>query len=191
MTRVLLRPTRLPDLPHAIGEPLLYRIRAITALVQDRVIGLGGVAFPPRGPAIAFVQLVPAQSDPAGLDRDPAKTIPEARQYPVAFHRAGLMVMTLIRAWGIREVVATADAGSAVAVRWLKRLGFEPTDSRPIDGKVLFIWRRDDSLGDLGISKSTRSRGRSGKAGPTISGSAESMQDQGKADHHGGGRCRA
>ena len=59
MRRVILRPTVLSDLPHAIGEPLPYRIRAITALVEGRVIGLGGVAFPPRGPAIAFVQLVP------------------------------------------------------------------------------------------------------------------------------------
>lgn len=145
MKKVILRPTILSDLLHVIGEPLPYRIRAITAVVQGRVIGLGGVAFPPCGPAIAFVQLVPAWSKPERADSDVPQTIPEARHYPVAFHRAGLMAMTMIRAWGIREVVATADAGSAVAVRWLKRLGFEPTGSQPIDGKVLFIWQRDDS----------------------------------------------
>lgn len=161
MRRVILRPTVLSDLPHAIGEPLPYRIRAITVLVEGRVIGLGGVAFPPRGPAIAFVQLVPARSHSPRADNDTPQAVPEARHYPVAFHRAGLMVMTMIRAWGIQEVIATADAGSAVAVRWLKRLGFEPTDSQPIDGKVLFMWRRDDNLsrrqGVFGYQRNGRS----------------------------------
>jgi hypothetical protein len=47
MPKVTLRPTILADLPHVIGEPLPYRIRAITALIDDRVIGMGGIAFPP------------------------------------------------------------------------------------------------------------------------------------------------
>ena len=50
MGRVILRPTILSDLPYAIGEPLPYPIRAITATVDGRVIGLGGIAFPPQGP---------------------------------------------------------------------------------------------------------------------------------------------
>src|SRR5215468_2951761 len=98
MPKVTLRPTIAADLPHVIGEPLPYRIRAITALVDDRVIGMGGIAFPPHGPAVAFAQLVPSSPNQDGTaDRDEhAGSTPEARRYPVAFHRAGLMVMEMI-----------------------------------------------------------------------------------------------
>ena len=146
MPKVTLRPTIAADLPHVIGEPLPYRIRAITALVDDRVIGMGGIAFPPQGPAIAFVQLAPSSSNQDGTvchDDHAAKSIPEARRYPVAFHRAGLMAMEMIRMSEARQVVATADADSDVAVRWLKRLGFKPAGGQPIEGKLLLVWNRD------------------------------------------------
>jgi len=52
--RVTLRPTIAADLPHVVGEPLPFRIRAITALAGDKVIGLGGIAFPPDGTVWAF-----------------------------------------------------------------------------------------------------------------------------------------
>ena len=149
MGRVILRPTILSDLPYAIGEPLPYRIRAITATVDDRVIGLGGVAFPPHGPAIAFAELVPRPAEPrcsatSGYSdsRGASESIPEAKRYPVAFHRAGLMTMAMIRASGIAQVVATAEADDARAVRWLSRLGFEPAPHQPIEHKVLFVWER-------------------------------------------------
>jgi hypothetical protein len=45
MPKVTLRPTIAADLAHVIGEPLPYRIRAITAFIDDRVIGVGGIAF--------------------------------------------------------------------------------------------------------------------------------------------------
>jgi hypothetical protein len=130
MPKITLRPTVPADLPHVIGEPLPWRIRAITALADDRIIGLGGVAFPPQGPAIAFVQFAPA----------PTGDGPEARRYPVAFHRAGLMAIEMIKASGVAQVIATADAGSAAAVRWLKRLGFAPAERQPLAGRILFVW---------------------------------------------------
>jgi hypothetical protein len=129
--RVELRPTVPDDLPHIIGEPLPYRIRAITALVNGRVIGMGGIAFPPNGPVIAFVQ----QTE-------------DARKYPVAFHRAGLMAMQMIRNSGVSEVVATAQRGSAVAVRWLERLGFRRADNQESDRKLLFTWNRAQPMPD-------------------------------------------
>jgi RimJ/RimL family protein N-acetyltransferase len=131
MPKITLRPSIPADLSHVVGEPLPCRIRAITALADDRVIGLGGVAFPPDGPAIAFVQLAPAPGGSGG---------PEARRYPVAFHRAGLRAMEMIRTSGIAQVIATADAGNAAAVRWLKRLGFTPSERQPIAGRILFVW---------------------------------------------------
>jgi hypothetical protein len=147
MRKVTLRPTILADLPHVIGEPLPYRIRAITALVDDRIIGIGGIAFPPDGPAIAFVQLVPSsRADAAVCDGEhTATSIPEAKRYPVTFHRAGLLAMDMIRKSGVSQVVATADAGGDVAVRWLKRLGFRPAEGQRIAGKLLFVWDRDSA----------------------------------------------
>ena len=146
MRKVTLRPTIPTDLPDVVGEPLPFRIRAITAVVDGRVIGIGGIAFPPQGPAIAFVQLAPSsrnQEDELGHGRGAAESIPEAKRYPVAFHRAGLMTMAMIEASGAEQVIATADSGSDAAVRWLKRLGFKPVDDQRIEGKFLFVWRRD------------------------------------------------
>lgn len=149
MPKVTLGPTIAADLAHVIGEPLPYRIRAITALIDDRVIGVGGIAFPPHGPAIAFVQLSPSpRRDTAGDGERTTASMPEARRYPVAFHRAGLMAMEMIRKSPITQVVATADAGSEVAVRWLKRLGFRPAQRQPIAGKILFVWNRASGIGD-------------------------------------------
>jgi hypothetical protein len=136
MVRVTLRPTVASDLPHVIGEPLPCRIRAITALFDNRIIGLGGLAFPPDGIPIAFVQLAPK------FDSKDANGY-EARRYPIAFHRAGLIAMKMIQESGLEQVIATADAGNATAVRWLNRLGFKASIDQGIDGKVLFIWNRE------------------------------------------------
>lgn len=123
--RVLLRPTVAADLPHLrhlIGEKLPHRIQAITALADGLVIGIGGFGFRPDGTVIAFV----AMTD-------------EARQYPAAIHRAGLMAMAMIRRSGAPLVVAEAQPGNPAAERWLMRLGFEPAE---ISGQRIFIWER-------------------------------------------------
>jgi hypothetical protein len=115
-------------LPEIIGEPLPFRIRAITVLADDRVIGMGGIAFPPHGPAIAFVQQTA-----------------DAKSYPVAFHRAGLLAMQMIRDAGIRQVIATTDRESPTAVRWIERLGFARSALQPFEDKLLFEWNRVDA----------------------------------------------
>lgn len=147
---VVLRPTIPEDLSEVIGEPLPYRIRAITALLlptsgkcepppadqcaqesaprvaaaNGKVIGIGGVAFPPDGTVWAFVQQGP-----------------EAKRYPVAFHRAGLAAMKMIRSAGLGEVRATADRDNEAARRWLRRLGFAEAELPISEDKVAFIWR--------------------------------------------------
>jgi hypothetical protein len=145
---VILRPTIPEDLPQVIGEPLPYRIRAITAVLlpaasergaafaaqtpeasppeataNGKVIGIGGIAFPPDGAVWAFVQ-----------------QCPEAKRYPVAFHRAGLAAMKMIRAAGLGEVRAAADRDNEAALRWLRRLGFVEVGLISED-KVAFVWR--------------------------------------------------
>jgi hypothetical protein len=125
---VRLRPTIASDLPEIIGEPLPFRIRAITVLADDRIIGIGGIAFPPDGPVIAFVQQTQ-----------------DAKNYPVAFHRAGLLAMRMIRGAGIMQVIATTNRNSPAAIRWIERLGFVRSCVQPIDDKLLFEWTRKDA----------------------------------------------
>ncbi len=123
---VRLRPAVASDLPHVVGEPLPFRIRAITVVADERVIGLGGIAFPPHGPVIAFVQQTA-----------------EARKYKLAFHRAGLAAMRMIREAGLTQVIATTDRDSPRAVRWIERLGFVRAAVQPLPDKWLFEWTRD------------------------------------------------
>ncbi len=139
MAKVIIRPTLPADLPHVIAEPLPCRIRALTAVLlpspdqgedeavsEERILGVGGVAFLPGG-CEAFVQAAP-----------------DAYNYPVAFHRAGLMAMKMFRDIGIREVVASCDEGNPAAVRWLDRLGFARAQVQFLPGKIVWLWRRDD-----------------------------------------------
>jgi hypothetical protein len=130
-TTVALRPTRPEDLTAVIGEPLPHRIKAITALAGDKVLGIGGLAFPPNGPVIAFVQ-----------------QNPEAKKYPVSFHRAGLMAMKMARDMKLPRVVATTDADYDAGVRWLKRLGFTeaPAPCQDMPGKIIFVWTYDHAV---------------------------------------------
>jgi hypothetical protein len=96
---------------------------------------LGGLAFPPHGIPIAFVQLVPK------FDGKDANAY-EATRYPIAFHRAGLIAMKMIQESGLERVIATADVKNSTALRWLNRLGFTASTDQEIKGKVLFIWNR-------------------------------------------------
>jgi hypothetical protein len=119
MSRVVLRPTIASDLPFVIDEPLPYRIKTITAVLYDAlsdsrhdggtVVGIGGLAFPPDGPAVAFAQVAPPLAVPQ-REGHPRTVLPVATRFPVAFHRAGLAVMQMMRDCGVREVVATADS---------------------------------------------------------------------------------
>jgi hypothetical protein len=119
--RVALRPTLPEDLAQVISEPLPFRIKAITAHVDGRVLGIGGLGYLPNGIVGAFV----AMNE-------------EGRNYPVAIHRAGLAAMEMIRQSGERRVVAIADHFIPAAERWLERLGFEAVT---VDGVTAYIWQ--------------------------------------------------
>jgi hypothetical protein len=118
--RVVLRPTIASDLAQVTHEPLPFRIQAITALAEDKVLGIGGIGFRPDGVVIGF----------AALNE-------EFRRYPRALHRAGLAMMKVIRESGVPQVLAIADDNVEPATRWLERLGFKMRMER---GVKLFVW---------------------------------------------------
>lgn len=131
MTRVTICPTRPDDLHHVIGESLPYRIRALTVEIDGKVMGIGGLGFPPDGPVVAFVQQAP-----------------EAKRYPVTFHRAGLAAMAMIREGGYARVVATVSTDDDSALRWIKRLGFREAGAefQDVPNKLIFVWDRTDGV---------------------------------------------
>ncbi len=106
---VEIRPSVASDFAKFIDKPLPYRVRAITGLVGGEVLAVGGIAYLPDDTHGVFL-LADAR----------------ARQYPVALHKAGLMVLRIAKEQGIRKLVANPDTSIAAAERWLSRLGFKP-----------------------------------------------------------------
>jgi hypothetical protein len=119
--RVELRPTIPSDLAAVTHEPLPIRIRAITAVLDDRVLGIGGIGYRADDVVIGFAVITE-----------------EFRSFPLALHRAGLAMMKIIREAGVPSVVAIADETIPAADRWLERLGFRVCYER---GVKLYVWR--------------------------------------------------
>jgi hypothetical protein len=120
--RVTFRPSVAADIAAIIDQPLPHRIRAITAVADGKVLGVGGLGFRPDGTVIAFVAM-----------------IEEARRYRCAIHRAGLLAMDMIRDSGVPQVIAEAQPNNPAAEPWLLRLGFRP---REFAGLKAFVWER-------------------------------------------------
>jgi hypothetical protein len=128
-SRVILRPS-IPSDFTALNLPLpVCRVRARTAVLGDRILGIGGVAFPNDGLPMAFVEQAA-----------------DAKRYPVAFHKAGLAAMAMIRELGLPRVAATTNVTNDAGRRWLERLGFVRADAKyqTITHKVIYLWDRDD-----------------------------------------------
>lgn len=123
MGRVVLRPATAADFAALTDEPLPWRVRATAAEVDGKLLGVGGLSFPPNadGTVIAFVH-----------------TNDEARKYPVAMHRAGLQTMATARQLRIRKVVALADKNIDRAAPWLERLGFK---KMIVKGEGVWVWQ--------------------------------------------------
>ena len=118
-----IRPTTRADCEAFYGKALPYRIKAYTGLIDGEVVAIGGLGFPPEGPAIGFADL-----------KDIARQWP----YAVELHRFARRVIAEAKAAGVPRIVAKADTSIEAAARWLRRLGFEPLNGEG----TLFIWRR-------------------------------------------------
>jgi hypothetical protein len=84
---------------------------AIAGKVDGRVIAIGGVCFLPNGQRQAF-----------------ADVTDEAREHPIALHKAALATIALARKHKIWRLTATTSSGLDRDLRWLLRLGFRPED---------------------------------------------------------------
>ena len=109
--------------PEDFTKPPPYRARAIVVKKDGRVIGIGGLGFPPHMPPVLWSDI----SD-------------ELRALPVTLHRTGLRFIDEARAQGVRVMYATTDAEFEAAERWIRRLGFEHTGEVQ-DGKKVWVWR--------------------------------------------------
>lgn len=116
--RVTFRPTVAADIPFLTDGPLPTRIKAITAEVEGRIVGVGGFTFRPDGAVVAFAQIGE-----------------EGRKYPRAIHRAGRLAMKMVRDMGLPVVLAQAQDGNPAAGPWLERLGF-------VRRGDVFVWER-------------------------------------------------
>ena len=127
MSTVFLRPAISADFAELLAQPLPYRVRAYTALRDDELLGIGGIAFLPQDTFAAFLILKPG-----------------ARRYRIALHKAGLMTLRVARELGIRRLVATADTAIPAAEPWLDRLGFRCITVR---GEHVWVWTDEESHG--------------------------------------------
>lgn len=116
--RVTLRPSEPGDFIAVNGRLPPYRVRGLTAMRGEEILGVGGFVLLPNGAVWASVAMCPA-----------------ARRFPVAIHRAGRAAMRLARDLGFTCVYAEADGDLAGAGRWLESLGFQRER-----GEV-FAWR--------------------------------------------------
>lgn len=120
VSKVQYRPTIPEDIAALTDQPLPYRIQAITVVIDGVVMGFGGIGWKPDGMVVAFVH-----------------ARPEASRFRVAFHRAGLMAIAMMRRTGLKRVFAEADVHNPAAERWLLRLGFRRIS---IGEAQAFIW---------------------------------------------------
>lgn len=106
-----------------LGNLPPFRIKALTGILDGRVIGIAGVGFPADGVVIAFADLTDA-----------------VRAHRFALHRAALRFLAQVGSSGIARLVATSDPHSVVAGRWLKRLGFSFSHADVLTERSVWVW---------------------------------------------------
>lgn len=112
MSASIIRPATADDIRAVNDGYIPFRVRALAAERDGKLLGVGGLGFRPDGMVVAFLILA---ADVTG------------RSVMVTLHRAGLRLMDMARELGFHHVIADADLNaSPAAERWLARLGFEP-----------------------------------------------------------------
>lgn len=109
--------------PEDYETPPPYRCRAYAVKRDGRLIGIGGLGFPPHMPPILWANITD-----------------ELRSLPVTLHKVGMRGVADAKAMGVRVMYATTELGFEAAERWIARFGFEETGELQ-DGKKVWIWR--------------------------------------------------
>jgi len=87
---------------------------------QGKIIALGGIAFLPNGLKLAFSELTD-----------------EARNNPIALHKAGHRIVNWVKEHNFKQIVASySEDQTPASIRWLKRFGFKLSE---IGGIKLWI----------------------------------------------------
>lgn len=113
-----IRPTTASDFLALVGQLPPTRVRGVTVVDGEKILGIGGLLIHPNGDVWASMVIAP-----------------EASRYPVAMHRGGLQLMRIARDAGYARVFATVDDGPR-SVAWLERLGFQHSKGG------VFVWSR-------------------------------------------------
>lgn len=109
MNRVEIVPASPADFQEVFETTPKIRTRSVTAKIDGRVVGVGGVGYARDGTVVAFAFITE-----------------ELRKNKIALHKAGLKVIADAKRDGIRRLIAQASADVPAAVRWLERYGFKP-----------------------------------------------------------------
>lgn len=120
---VTIEPTTSTDVAEFFPSDPPFRIRALTARLDGKVIGIGGITYRPDGIALAFLEC----------------SEEHCRKYPKRLHATAKRVIDEAKAAGIKRIIAKVDGSRERAAAWLKRLGFEPIGET--DGQQVYQWQ--------------------------------------------------
>lgn len=117
---VSITPTNQDDVDEFCpGQASPYRVKAWTARIDGRIVGIGGFGLMPNGVAIAFLN---GSEDLRG-------------RAALSLHRAVKRAIADMAARH-RRIIATCDENIEAAERWLVRLGFVP-----VSGGKVWEWQ--------------------------------------------------
>lgn len=108
MGKIELAPACPADFSELFETKPTIRTRSVTAKIDGRVVGVGGIGYVRDGSVVAYAFITD-----------------ELRKNRIALHKAGLKVIADAKRDGIKRLIAQASPHEA-AVRWLVRYGFKP-----------------------------------------------------------------
>lgn len=108
--RPVIRPATRDDLIAFYGEPLKQTVIANVGVVKGKIVGCGGAALV-DGRVIVFCDFKPL-----------------ARRYKISIVKAAWEVIKRLRDDGVRTMWADIDPKIDGAERWVRSLGFLPTE---------------------------------------------------------------
>ena len=124
---VRLVPTTAEHVERYLGTPPPWRIKSITALKGDEVLGFGGLGFLPDGSTAGFLEA----SEEA------------CKKHPITLYRAVQKILRMAREAGCKRLVTHCDTSREAAERFLLRIGFRFVCHW--EGQSIWAW--EDDLG--------------------------------------------